>query len=175
MAKTLDHISNGRHILGIGAGWCERDYVEYGYEFGTAPRSPARPRPRAAGDQGALGKGLPPPVRNPIPILIGGGGEKVTLKLTAQHADLWNGWPARTCWPTSARVLHDWCAKVGRDPAAIEITVGVERADTEHEAVLDEFAAAGADQLILRFGEPWDFDYVRRLIAWRDSRNRDRE
>ena len=174
MAKTLDHISNGRHILGIGSGWCERDYVEYGYEFGTAPD-----RLRALGRalpviKERWAKDVPPPIRNPIPILIGGGGEKVTLKLTAQHADLWNAVARPDVLAHKRAVLHDWCNKVGRDPAAIEITVGVERADTENEAILDEFAAAGADQLILRFGEPWDFDCVRRLIAWRDSRNRDR-
>ena len=90
MARTVDHISGGRFILGIGSGWFERDYDEYGYEFGTADHAPARAPRRAAGDQGAPRQLNPPPVRGTIPILIGGGGEKVTLRLVAQYADAWN-------------------------------------------------------------------------------------
>src|SRR6266700_3829629 len=108
MAKTVDHISNGRLILGIGAGWFERDYQEYGYEFGT-------PASRLADLERSLEiirhrweVDVPSPVRNPIPILIGGGGERVTLKLTAQYADLWNGFGPPDSWQHKNEVLTQW-------------------------------------------------------------------
>jgi probable F420-dependent oxidoreductase len=174
MAKTVDHISGGRLILGIGAGWFERDYIEYGYEFGTVADRMRAFRRALPVIKERWATEMPPPVRNPIPIMIGGGGEQVTLKLTAQHADLWNGVARPDGLAHKNAVLNRWCAEVGRDPAAIERTVGIELADTRDEALLDEFVAAGADQLIIRFGEPWDFEAVGRLVAWRDSRNHDR-
>lgn len=166
MAKTVDHISNGRLILGIGAGWFERDYDEYGYTFGT-PGSRLR-------DLGAslpiikqrMKSELPPPVRNPIPILIGGGGEKVTLKLTAQYADLWNGFGPPETWQHKNQVLTNWCKTVGRDPAEIERTVHISPEDISSN--LDAFAAAGAQHFILGMGEPWDYQLIEKLISWRN-------
>ena len=170
MAKTIDHISNGRLILAIGAGWFERDYEEFGYEFGTAGS-----RLKALGEslpiiKERMAKEVPPPVRNPMPIMIGGGGEKVTLKLTAQHANLWNGFGPPETWAHKNRVLDNWCAKVGRDPSEITRTVSVSADDIPGN--LDAFAEAGATHFILGRGYPWDFGPVEKLLAWRDAANK---
>lgn len=151
MAKTLDHISHGRLILGIGAGWFEHDYDEFGYEFGTAPD-------RLRDLAGALPvildrwvKEVPPPVRNPIPILIGGGGEKATLKLTAQYASMWNGFGPPETYRRKNEVLDNWCRELGRDPASIERTVLLGEDEIDQ---LDVYVEAGATHLIMGLGEP---------------------
>ena len=126
MARTVDHISNGRLILGIGSGWKQKDYDEYGYEFGTAPS-----RLRDLGD--ALPRImerldlLTPPPRGACPILVGGSGPKVTLRLTAEHADAWNGFgpPASFGEPEQIAKLPAYVQPivgrlVGRDPAIVQ-------------------------------------------------------
>ncbi|MEN9937015.1 MAG: hypothetical protein RLZZ387_3594 [Chloroflexota bacterium] len=166
MSRTLDHVSGGRYILGIGAGWFERDYSEYGYEFGTAPdrlRALGRALPQI---EERLGKLNPQPTRK-IPVLIGGGGEKVTLKLTARHADMWNGFGPPESYKHKNGVLDGWCRELGRDPAAIERTVTV---DTKALDSLDAFVDAGATHIIMQLGEPWDFGAVERLVRWRERR-----
>ncbi|HNP71869.1 MAG TPA: LLM class F420-dependent oxidoreductase [Kouleothrix sp.] len=165
MARTVDHISAGRLILGIGSGWFERDYAEYGYDFGTAPGR--------LKDLGASlpviverwGKLNPPPTRK-IPIMIGGGGEKVTLKLTAQYADQWNSFGPPEKWGHKNQVLTDWCNRIGRDPAAIERTVCPNASELGD---LDAYVAAGATHFILGLGAPWNLDGVKKLVAWRDA------
>ena len=119
MARTVDHMSGGRLILGIGAGWFQRDYDEFGYEFGTAGSrladlGEALPRIKAR-----WAKSNPAPTRD-IPILIGGGGEKKTLRLVAEHADIWHGFGDVDQLRHKNAVLDRWCAEVGRDPAEIE-------------------------------------------------------
>ncbi len=167
MAKTVDHISNGRLILGIGAGWFERDYQAFGYEFGTAAD-----RLRALGEalpiiKQRMAAEVPLPVRNPIPILVGGGGEKVTLKLTAQYADMWNSFGPPEKWQRKNEILTEWCQKVGRNPADIVRTVAIETEDVPHK--LDAFAQVGATHLIVGMGTPWDFKVIEQLVRWRDA------
>lgn len=168
MAKTVDHISNGRLILGIGSGWFERDYDEYGYEFGTATERLLALQESLPIIKAQMAQESPAPVRNPIPILIGGEGEKITLKLVAQYATMWNGFGPPEKWGRKNAVLDNWCAEIGRDPAEIERTVGI---DPEHiPGDLDAFADAGATHMILGMGAPWDFGVVEQLVRWRDTR-----
>jgi alkanesulfonate monooxygenase SsuD/methylene tetrahydromethanopterin reductase-like flavin-dependent oxidoreductase (luciferase family) len=180
MAKTLDHFLGGRLILGLGAGWAERDYAEYGYEFGTAgdrlrnlERGIEIIKQRWAIDE-------PKPPRGTIPILIGGGGEKVTLRITAQHADLWHGFGSPEEWQRKNRILDEWCGKVGRDPVSIvrAVTICDERWDPPmtdvgpHEERLERYIAAGATLFTYGSVAPFDLAPVRTLVAWRDRRRR---
>ena len=160
MAGTIDHLSGGRFTLGIGSGWFERDYEEYGYEFGTAPGrlkvlESALPRIKER-----LGKLVPPPV-GPMPILIGGSGEKVTLRLVAEYADGWNAFGPPENFAAKNAILNEWCDKVGRDPAEVERTVAIRPDEVE---AWEDYVAAGADHLIIMSGPPFDLDPLARLI-----------
>lgn len=170
MANTLDHISKGRLILGIGAGWRQKDYDEFGYAFGTAGSRLRDLEEALPVIKTRMGKEVPAPVRNPIPIMIGGGGEKVTLRITARFADLWNGFGPPDTWAHKNRVLDAWCEAVGRDPAEIERTVSVSR-EQDVPDNLAAYHAAGATHLILPMGVPADFEQIAALVNWRDQAN----
>lgn len=168
MARTVDVISGGRLIFGIGSGWFEKDYDEYGYEFGTA-----------IGRLRALEAALPviknrlaeldPQPKGSLPILIGGGGEKVTLRIVAEHADIWHGFGNVETFTHKSGVLDGHCAAVGRDPSEIERSVGVNPAKID---IADDLKAAGAVEFTLGLNGP-DFDMgpVKDWLAWRDQVN----
>jgi len=164
MARTIDHLSRGRFVLGLGSGWFERDYTEYDYEFGTAP---GRLKILEAGlpvVKERLDKLNPGPVNGKIPLMIGGSGEKVTLRLVAEHADMLNTFGPVDNFRRKNDILNEWCAKVGRDPRAIERTVAIEAKDL---ADADGYAAAGADHLIVMLGAPFNLDPIAEFLAAR--------
>jgi probable F420-dependent oxidoreductase len=171
MARTVDHISRGRLVLGIGAGWSERDYLEYGYPFGTAGSRLA-----------ALGEALlriekrwavlnPPPTRK-IPVLVGGNGERKTLRLAAMHADIWHGFGNAEQLSAKHRILDNWCASIGRDPGQIERSTRVFRNGPEE--VGRQLVGVGTRlfTLVAR-GPAFDTGHVGDWLAFRDETNQE--
>jgi alkanesulfonate monooxygenase SsuD/methylene tetrahydromethanopterin reductase-like flavin-dependent oxidoreductase (luciferase family) len=139
---TLDHISDGRAIAGLGAAWFELEHQAAGIDFGRSVGERLDWLDEATGGLRRLFDGervtsapgghyrladlvlLPRPVQRHLPIMIGGGGLRKTLRIVAEHADMWNtgGDVARL---TEGRdTLYRHCEAVGRDPAAIELTYG---------------------------------------------------
>jgi F420-dependent oxidoreductase-like protein len=153
MATTLDHISNGRAVLGIGAAWFETEHTAFGFEFGRSPGERLRwleeavriMRGMLQGEQPSgtehydvhAVRNDPPPVQERLPILIGGGGERTTLRIVARYADAMNVGGGFENVRRKDEVLRRHCADVGRDESEIERTVGVGTCfirDTEAEA-----------------------------------------
>ena len=170
MARTVDHASDGRLILGIGAGWFERDYDEYGYVFGTAGDRLSALRDALPRIEQRWTRLNPPPTRK-IPILLGGGGERRTLRYTARHADIWHGFGRPEVIARKNQILDEWCEKEGRDPADIERSCG---ANPEKPETGDAYLEAGARLLTLSFDgrSGYDLSPVAEWVAWRDERNR---
>ncbi len=121
MVRTVDHISDGRAILGLGGGWARRDYEEFGFEFGTFGTRLQALEDAIPDMLHRLEASVPQSVRR-IPILIAGVGPRRTLKLVARYADAWHAaFPSRPAElePTVA-TLRRWCDEVGRDAGEIE-------------------------------------------------------
>jgi alkanesulfonate monooxygenase SsuD/methylene tetrahydromethanopterin reductase-like flavin-dependent oxidoreductase (luciferase family) len=142
MATTLDHISGGRAILGVGAAWFETEHEAFGLEFGSGAPERLRwlgealpvmrgmlhgQRPSAAGPRYSAKDvlNLPPPLQERMPLFVGGGGEKVTLKLVARYADANNVGGGFEGVKRKEETLVRHCETVGRDPAEIERTTNI--------------------------------------------------
>jgi len=171
MATTLDHISGGRAILGLGAAWFETEHTAFGFPFGSGPGERLRwlgealpvirgmlhgERPSAAGVRYHAREALndPLPLQQRLPILVGGGGEKVTLRLVAQYADANNVGGSIEEVRRKEAILRQHCEAVGRDEREIERTASVgavvirdSRAEAER-VFLGMFARNGK-------GDPW--------------------
>ena len=165
MARTVDHVADGRLYLGVGAGWFERDYTEYGYEFGTVG-SRLRQLETDLGRMRNRLNDLNPGPAGALPILIGGSGEKVTLRLVAEYADAWNAFGPPDNFARLSGVLDDWCEKVGRDPTEVERTVAVQGNDVDD---VGRYIEAGADHVIVMTGAPFDLGPLQSLVDQRDA------
>jgi F420-dependent oxidoreductase-like protein len=136
MAATLDHLSGGRVVLGLGSGWQKNEHEAYGFEYGTAGY-----RLRKLDEACQVIKGLfnndyfdfdgefyqlknapmePKPRQDNLPLMIGGGGEKVTLRIAAKYADEWNVCGDVDTLIHKMNVLDRHCENVGRDPKEVE-------------------------------------------------------
>ena len=155
IATTLDHISGGRAIVGLGGAWFELEHQAHGIEFGSGFGQRLDWMDEALGAMRALFDGetvtSPPgghyafdglrhhplPIQARLPILIGGSGEKKTLRSVAKYADLWNAMGPLEVMARKVEVLHGHCEDVGRDIADIEFTLGVKLTirDSKAEAV----------------------------------------
>lgn len=152
-AVTLDHISGGRAILGLGGAWHELEHRAHGIDFGRSAGERLDWLDEAAGAVRSLLDGAtvdhdggryhfealrhsPSPIQHHLPIVIGGSGERKTLRTVARYGDIWNAFGDVDTLARKVKVLESHCEAVGRDPAAIEYTVGCKPVirDTEREA-----------------------------------------
>jgi F420-dependent oxidoreductase-like protein len=204
---TLDQIADGRIVLGLGGGWLEQEYRAYGMPYGTAGERLrmldeciqcvrlllTEDTADFKGEFFTLqnAKCEPKPVQARLPLWIGGGGEKVTLRIAAAHADGWNvPFIAPDAWAHKAKVLDAHCERIGRDPASItkSVNVGMAFSDealraqfgniAEHvrpgvltgsvQEIVDKvgaYADAGASWIILAMRAPFDRDGLERFAA----------
>ena len=162
IARTIDHISEGRFVLGIGSGWFERDYEEFGFEFGTAGSRLANLGRDLPIIIERLGRLTPPPIGS-LPIMVGGSGRKVTLRLVAQYADMWNSFGPPENFAELNGVLNAWCDKVERAPESIERTVCINGTEVDN---WEAYVEAGAQHLILMSSDPFDVDGAAKLVEY---------
>ncbi len=168
MATNIDIISGGRLICGMGAGWQENEHTAYDIPFYTVGERLARldeachmlkllwtqSKSTWKGKYYALDDAPhePKPVQKPYPeLMVGGGGEKVTLKIAAKHADHWNVWGGPNTLAAKGKILEGHCATVGRDPKTILRSAVMVLAMTDDAAEVDKMRKAymarmGADE-----------------------------
>jgi F420-dependent oxidoreductase-like protein len=184
IAAAVDRISGGRLLLGIGAGWQENEHAAYGIELGSVKERLDRfdeacqvltsllrePRTTFAGEHYRLTEApnQPAPVQERLPILIGGGGEKRTMRMAAQYADEWNAWTTPEVLAHKVGVLRRHCDDLGRDPAEIAVSTqallflstdeawladkrgnGIVGTPAEVTEIVAAYRDAGCDELII--------------------------
>lgn len=141
MAATVDHISGGRLILGLGAAWQENEHRRFGIDYGSIADRADRLDEAAAmitallADTRTTHTGAhyrldaaplePKPLQQPLPLLIGGGGERRTLRTVARYAQAWNVWGLPPTLARKGSLLDDYCRQVSRDPADVVHTAAV--------------------------------------------------
>jgi F420-dependent oxidoreductase-like protein len=201
IAAAVDNISGGRLVLGIGAGWQLNEHLAYGIELGTIAERLDRfeeacevissllraPRTTLSGHYYRVtdAPNRPAPVQVRLPLLIGGGGEKRTLRIAARYADVWNAWTTPDVLAAKVRVLHGHCEAIGRDPVEIDISTqallflstdeswlatkrdvapgrSIVGTPSEIADIVERYRAAGAGEFVIP-------DSMEPLTAWKDT------
>ncbi len=204
---TLDQLANGRITFGLGGGWMQNEYDVYGIPYGTPGQRLRKLEEAIQCIRGLLTQDRttfdgefftlrdaqcePKPLQQRLPIWVGGGGEKVTLRITAQYADGWNvPFIPPKAWAKKAAILDAHCERLGRDPSEITKSVNIGMAFSDEELVrqfgamaepirpsvftgnvqqmVDHAAAfceAGAEYLILALRAPFDYEGLERFAA----------
>jgi probable F420-dependent oxidoreductase len=168
MARTVDHMSGGRLILGIGAGWYQKDYDAFGYEFGTPGARIAHLAQSLPRITARLAAGNPAPTRR-VPVLVGGGGERKTLRIVAEHADIWHSFGDAETLTRKSAILDEHGDAVGRDTATL-VERSVEPHGTPDESAAALLAAGATLFTIGVSGPDYDLTRLQKWIAWRDAR-----
>src|SRR5689334_13178924 len=165
MARTVDHISGGRLVLGLGAGWYEKDYTTYGYDFGTVRSRFDLFDESLIRIERRLQALNPPPVRE-IPILIGGTGPKRSLPAIARHADIWHAFQDLDAFRRSSDRVDELAATFGRNGADIERSTLWQNANSANA-----FREAGVTlfQTELTSDDGYDLTSLKQVLNWRDN------
>ena len=166
MARTVDHISGGRVILGLGAGWYEKDYTTYGYEFGTFGTRFDLFDEGLKRIDSRLAQLNPPPVRK-IPILIGGSGAKRSIPAVARHADIWHAFLPIDKFTEASKLVGELAEANGRKDSDIERS-----SVWENGADADAYRDAGVTLFTTEIrpdADGYDFSTVEQMVKWRDA------
>ena len=164
-AVTCDHISNGRFILGVGAGWQENEHRAYGFELGDQKTRSDRLEDGCRSIRGLLDNEswtmqsehfefeeaprYPKPVHARLPLLVGGKGERRTLRTAALYADWWNAWADAEALQLKRQVLRQYCEAIGRDPDEVSCSTQAFLCLSEDPAVQREFVGRAGRRPIL--------------------------
>ncbi len=169
VARTIDHISGGRFILGLGSGYLQADYDEYGYPFGTQKSRLLDLKAALPVIKARFEKLNPKPMRK-IPILIATMGEQFGMPIAAEHADMWHVFGPEEKMREKMEVMRRICAQVGRDYNDLEIVTNCMPQFMPDDDP-DVLVGLGATHLVaFATGPDWDLGPFKELLAWRKAR-----
>ena len=187
MAATLQTLSGGRFILGIGAGWRADEYAAYGYDF---PKPSVRfaqleetiticrmmwteDEPHFTGSHYSIAGASAPPLPNPVPrICVGASGEQIGLPMVGRLADMWNSFFRNDeDWKRKLAIVQRSAEAAGRDPSSIEISTTVEsplpESDKDAEQLVERLAHLadlGVQHFVMDFGHPQSTEPIQRFV-----------